>query len=86
MSDPKNPETPDQPEVPSNRARRRLLKLIVYVPPTVLGVVSLQQSGCAPNPSCNPSTCNPATQPCNPDNTPCGPNTGCNPDNCAPNV
>lgn len=86
MSDPKKPDT----EEPINRARRRLLAKAVYVPPIVIGVISLQQAGCQQGPSCQPVTCNPATcnpnvNPCQPDVNPCGPNTGCNPDNCNPN-
>ena len=69
-----------------DRARRRLLAMSVYVPPTVLGIIALNQAGCQPTPSCNPSTCNPGNQPCNPANEPCNPNTGCNPANCNPNT
>ena len=69
-----------------DEARRRLLGMVKYVPPTVLGIISLQQAGCQPAPSCNPTNCSPATQPCQPDNNPCSPNTGCNPDNCNPNT
>jgi hypothetical protein len=46
-----------------NAARRRLLRNIVYVPPAVIGIVSLTQ-GCAPG-SCVPNNCIPA-QNCNP--------------------
>jgi hypothetical protein len=78
----------ETPEEAIDRARRRLLIRAVYVPPTVLGIIEIAQSGCAPSPSCNPQNCNPASchpnnGPCNPDN--CNPNTGCNPDNCKPN-
>lgn len=69
---------------PVDRARRRLLALSIYVPPTVLGIISLQQAGCQPGPSCNPATCAPNTTPCSPDDNPCSPNTGCSPDTCAP--
>lgn len=67
-----------------DRARRRLLGMALYVPPTILGIVALQQAGCQPSPTCNPATCDPATQPCQPDDNPCAPNTGCNPDTCPP--
>jgi hypothetical protein len=50
-------------------ARRRLLRSVVYVPPAVIGIVSLTQ-GCAPPASCAPVNC--------------GPNGGCHP-NCMPN-
>jgi len=62
---------------PLDRARRRLLTKAVYVPPLILGIISLEQSGCAPAPSCNPQSCHPHNAPCNPDN--CNPNVGCNP-------
>jgi hypothetical protein len=83
MSDPKKPETDE----PVDRARRRLLARAVYVPPVVIGIISLQQAGCQPGPSgCTPSTpCNPTINPCQPGVNPCSPNTGCNPDNCNPN-
>jgi hypothetical protein len=81
MSDPKKPDT----EEPINRARRRLLAKAIYVPPVVIGVISLQQSGCQASPSCQPRTCSPATNPCQPDINPCAPNTGCNPDANNPN-
>lgn len=78
-----------------DRARRRLLAMSIYVPPTVLGIISLQQAGCQPGPSCNPAQCAPDTG-CAPDNgcppdtgcqpdSGCPPDTGCNPDNCPPN-
>jgi hypothetical protein len=51
-------------------ARRRLLRNAVYVPPIVIGIVSLTQ-GCAPG-SCAPATCMPAKG-CRP-NPPCNPN------------
>lgn len=81
MSDP-NPKDPER----VNRARRRLLGMAVYVPPSVLGIVALQQGGAQVGPSCNPSTCAPSTQPCSPDNNPCAPNMGCNPNTCNPNT
>jgi hypothetical protein len=52
-----------------NAARRRLLKSAIYVPPAVIGMVSLLD-GCAPA-SCNPATCNPQNM--------CHPNQSCNP-------
>ena len=69
-----------------DRARRRLLALGAYVPPTILGIIALQQAGCQPSPSCQPAQCDPAVDPCGPDENPCGPNTGCNPDSCPPNT
>ena len=94
MSDSSNKEgQTSQPETAASesvdRARRRLLAMSIYVPPTILGIISLQQAGCQPNPSCNPATCTPNTG-CTPDtgcppDTGCSPDTGCNPDNCPPN-
>jgi hypothetical protein len=81
MSDP-NQKDPER----VNRARRRLLNLAVYVPPAVLGIVSLQQAGCQPGPSCAPSTCTPQTQPCTPDDNPCPPSMGCPPSTCGPST
>ncbi|HLU65438.1 MAG TPA: hypothetical protein VKZ63_04155 [Kofleriaceae bacterium] len=88
MSDATNKQEPSNESGAESvdRARRRLLGMAVYVPPTVLGIISLQQAGCQPSPSCNPSTCNPGSQPCNPDSVPCPPNSGCNPDSCPPAV
>ncbi len=87
MSDLDSQEPPEQTETdPMNSARRRLLAIAVYLPPAVLGIISLQQAGCQPTPSCNPSSCSPATNPCSPDTNPCAPNTGCNPDTCNPNA
>lgn len=83
MSDPKKPDPSDEL---IDRARRRLLVRAAYVPPAVIGIISLSQAGCQPAASCNPNTCSPATQPCNPDENPCAPNTGCNPDSCNPNT
>lgn len=51
-------------------ARRRLLRNAVYVPPAIIGIVSLTQ-GCAPG-SCNPTNCSPS-QTCRPNQ--CRPNT-----------
>jgi hypothetical protein len=81
----KKPDPASSPDS-VDRARRRLLAMSIYVPPTVLGIISLQQAGCQPGPSCNPASCNPNTQPCQPDNNPCAPDTGCNPDSCPPNA
>ena len=72
-------------DAPEDRARRRLLKLAVYVPPAVLGAMTLelsacQTASCAPQ-SCQPATCAPAD--CNPGQCPpliCSPNTPCEPD------
>lgn len=52
-----------------NAARRRLLRTAVYVPPAIIGIVSLSQ-GCAPG-SCNPNNCTPS-QTCRPQQ--CRPN------------
>ncbi|HUS65253.1 MAG TPA: hypothetical protein VMZ28_11950 [Kofleriaceae bacterium] len=84
MSD--SSKTPDPTPEGVDRARRRLLGMAVYIPPTILGIVALQQAGCQPSPTCNPASCQPNTTPCNPDNNPCAPNNGCNPDNCPPNT
>jgi hypothetical protein len=78
-----------KPEESVDRARRRLLAMSLYVPPTVLGIISLQQAGCQAGPSCNPAQCAPDTGcapdvGCPPDNG-CPPDTGCNPDTCPPN-
>ena len=55
-----------------DHSRRRLLGMVKYVPPVVLGVISLQQAGCQPGPSCMP-------QACGPNGGPCGPNGMCGP-------
>ena len=52
-----------------NAARRRLLKTAVYVPPAVIGIVSLLE-GCAAG-SCAPASCAPITA--------CHPSGSCNP-------
>lgn len=54
MSKPINPETQTDEAEPIDPARRRLLGMAKYVPPVVLGVISLQQAGCQPEPSCIP--------------------------------
>lgn len=46
-----NPETKD---APVNQARRRLLGMVKYVPPIVIGAISLEQAGCQPSSSCMP--------------------------------
>lgn len=51
-----------------NAARRRLLRNVVYVPPAIIGIVSLTQ-GCAPG-SCIPNACQPQL--------------GCRPNPCRP--
>jgi hypothetical protein len=60
-------DAPDKPKDEAderiNNARRRLLRNAVYVPPVVIGIVSLTQ-GCAPG-SCVPTNCIPA-QNCRP--------------------
>ena len=85
MSEPKNPDAPP-PAESIDRARRRLLGMAKYVPPVIVGIISLQQAGCQPAPSCGPNTapCAPNGNPCGPD-TPCGPNGGpCGPNPIAP--
>lgn len=74
MSDAKPPAAPP-PAEPIDRARRRLLGMAKYIPPTIVGIIALQQAGCQPAPSCGP-----ATNPCGPNGNPCGP------DNCPPNA
>ncbi len=61
---------PDDTEERINAARRRLLRNVVYVPPVIIGIVSLTQ-GCAPG-SCNPTNCTPSQQ--------------CRPNQCRPNA
>jgi len=51
MADPKQP--PSDPNEQINVARRRLLRTAIYVPPAVIGAVSLLE-GCAPG-SCTPN-------------------------------
>ncbi len=63
-------KTPDASEERINAARRRLLRNVVYVPPVVIGIVSLTQ-GCAPG-SCTPTNCTPSQQ--------------CRPNQCRPNA
>jgi len=49
-------------EAPVDAARRRLLGMALYVPPVVIGAISLAQAGCQPAPcSCapNPMACPP---------------------------
>lgn len=72
MSEPKHPDAPP-PAESIDRARRRLLGMAKYIPPTIVGIIALQQAGCQPAPSCGPST-----NPCGPNGFPCGP------DNCPP--
>lgn len=50
-------EDPEVKEEKLNAARRRLLRNAIYIPPAVIGVVSLLD-GCAPG-SCAPATCAP---------------------------
>jgi hypothetical protein len=58
-------------------ARRRLLRIAVYVPPAVLGAVTLNASSgcqgvscspqvCGPGNNCGPTSCHPIVNPCNP--------------------
>ena len=69
MADPKDPN-PEQSQEKIDSARRRLLIRAMYVPPAVIGIVSLAQ-GCVPG-SCAPLICNPNNNPCHP-NQPCNP-------------
>ena len=63
MDDDRDDDTKD-PQERIDSARRRLLRNVVYVPPAIIGIVSLSQ-GCAPG-SCVPTNCSPSTN--------CGPN------------
>ncbi len=63
MADDEKDDTQDEKSERVNTARRRLLRNAVYVPPVVIGIVSLTQ-GCAPG-SCNPTNCTPS-QTCRP--------------------
>lgn len=49
-----------------DRARRKLLKYSVYVPPAVIGALSLTEGGCQ-GASCGPNNCGPGGE------TPCPP-------------
>ncbi|MBL0219301.1 MAG: hypothetical protein IPQ07_36215 [Myxococcales bacterium] len=44
-----------------NVTRRRLMQMAKYVPPIVIGAISLQQAGCQPDPTCScapsPASC-----------------------------
>lgn len=54
MSEKKTDKT--ETERPVNDARRRLLRMAIYVPPVVIGSIALTQAGCQPEPcSCEPS-------------------------------
>jgi len=50
-------DTDDKTSDPVDVARRRMLRNVVYVPPAIIGIVSLTQ-GCAPG-SCLPNNCIP---------------------------
>lgn len=67
--------------------RRRLMRMAVYTPPVILGVISLS-AGCQPV-SCTPVLCSPNNQcgpnQCNPVINPCAPQM-CNPQMCNPNA
>lgn len=65
MSDPKNKDSQPAQAEPVDAARRRLLGMAKYVPPVILGVISLQQAGCQPEPSCGPSGMPPPPLPSN---------------------
>ncbi len=51
-------EDPKAKEEKLNAARRRLLRNAIYIPPAIIGVVSLLD-GCAAG-SCAPATCAPS--------------------------
>ena len=59
----------DDDDQPVNEGRRRLLRMAVYVPPVVIGAITLSQAGCQPDPcpSCQPlggnATCRTAPPP-----------------------
>jgi hypothetical protein len=57
MSDTKREDSKPEQHAPVDPARRRLLGMVKYIPPAVIGVISLQQAGCQPDPtmSCGPS-------------------------------
>ncbi|MEO7095923.1 MAG: hypothetical protein ABI175_21865 [Polyangiales bacterium] len=56
MSEKKTDKTKTATEQPVNDARRRLLRMAIYVPPVVIGSIALTQAGCQPEPcSCEPS-------------------------------
>ena len=69
-----------------DQARRRLMRMAVYTPPVVIGIIQLADAGCA-TASCAPVQCNPNTQcapnTCNPTINPCAPQN-CNPASCNP--
>ncbi len=44
---------------PEQRARRRLLRLAVYVPPAVIGSLAIGRTAFAQKASCNPNVCTP---------------------------
>jgi len=81
----KKREDESKPEAPVDAARRRLLGMALYVPPVVLGAISLSQAGCQPDPNCscepNPASCPPPTPkpPSNGPAAPAGDNAGANP-------
>ena len=69
-------------------ARRRMLRIAVYVPPAILGAVALNSAAGCQGVSCSPQVCGPGNQ-CGPTNchpivNPCNPQT-CNPASCNPN-
>jgi len=73
----------NNPEDKADVARRKLLKIGIYMPPAIIGSLVLTQG-------CQPASCNPTQTPCGPTNchpviNPCGPQQ-CNPQNCNPNM
>jgi hypothetical protein len=73
----------ENPDDKFDASRRRLIRMAIYTPPIVIGIMQLQNTGCAPA-SCSPVSCNPNSQcapnTCNPVINPCGPQN-CNPAN-----
>jgi len=68
----------EDPDDKIDAARRRLMKIAIYVPPAVLGAVSLNSAAgcqgvsCPPGAACGPNNCHPVIDPCQPQN--CNPN------------
>jgi hypothetical protein len=85
MADSDN-DNEDKPEK-VDESRRRLMRMAIYAPPTIIGIIELTNAGCAPV-SCPPSECSPngqcAPTTCNPVINPCAPQS-CNPATCNPN-
>jgi hypothetical protein len=80
-------DSDDNKDEKIDATRRRLMRIAVYTPPVILGVISLSAGcqpvscfpvSCPPNTQCGPNTCNPVINPCAPQN--------CNPLSCNPNT